>query len=440
MPANALSIEDRRFTKFNATEESSGRIDISGEYTVTISNGGLLPVPGVTFNVNSMVIPDTEVEFVAQKSSSAGSIGPGSSKDVTIEFNISGPASDLRTVTYGACGGDKIEMKTDENAAGLLLAVATDAVVEITSPSPKCSFPQEPTPGPEPPEAPEPPEEEPPEEEPPEQPPEEPDPPEEEPPEEEPPEDDEPVQEDVELIIDDMSSEQRDGETIIEVVVSTEGIQSDNRSLDVQIVDDESNILASDSKTYSYQADYDESEFTFDRLTFEDRTNVRADVNLTEPEQLYENETITVDATPGVGDGGGGGTGGGGTEEFSWQVDDATAVDDGADVTVSTTGVSSGETADADIRLVDADTNEELGAAQESQSGGFDGYTFEFRDLGIQTGQQVEARVDANLLDPEPAYDSATVSILGDSAVGFEQDSGILSMDEAADRTDNSWE
>jgi len=437
MPANALSIEDRRFTKFNATEESSGRIDINGEYTVTIKNGGFLPVPGVTFNVNSMTIPDTEVEFVAQKSSSAGTIGPGSSKDVTVEFNISGPASDLRSATYGACGGDKVEMKTDENAAGLLLAVATNTVVEIASPSPKCSFPQEPTPGPQPPEAPEPPEEQPPEEpeppeEPPEQPPEEP-----EPPEQEPPEDDEPQPEEVELIIDDMSSEQRDGETIIEVVVSTEGIQSDNRSLDVQIVDDESNILASDSKTYSYQADYDESEFTFDRLTFEDRTNVRADVNLTEPEQLYENETITVEATPGVGGGGGGG---GGTEEFSWQVDDATAVDDGADVTVSTTGVSGGETADADIRLVDADTNEELGAAQESQSGGFDGYTFEFRDLGIQTGQQVEARVDANLLDPEPAYDSATVFIAGDSAEGFERDSGVLSMDKAADKVTDSWE
>ena len=446
MPANALTIEDRRFSKFNATEQSSGRIDISGEYTVTIKNGGFLPVPSVSFNVGSMKIPDTDVELISQKSSNVGTIGPGSSKDMTLEFTLNGPSSDLRSVTYTACGGEAPELNIQEQAAGILLAIGVDSTVQVSSPSPSCTFPQQPTPGPEPPESPEPPEEDPqpPEEpdppqqpEPPEQPPEEPEPPEEEPPEEDP--DPEPPQDEpVDLIIDDMSSSTDDGEVTITVTVSTEGLDSgnyDTRSVDVQLVDDESNVLDSDSKTYSYVDNYDNSEFEFDRLTFEDRTNVRADVNLTEPEQLYENDTITVEATEDTGGGGGNG----GTEPFSWEIVDAEGGEDQADVTVSTTGVGNREDATADIRLVDANTNEELAGDQQSRIGGFDNYTFEFRNIGLQTGQSVDARVDANILQPEAAYDSAEVQIVGPVVGGLELDSPIPSMDEAADEQTNNW-
>jgi len=203
----------------------------------------------------------------------------------------------------------------------------------------------------------------------------------------------------------------------------------------VQLVDDESNVLDSDSKTYSYVDNYDNSEFEFDGLTFEDRTNVRADVNLTEPEQLYENDTITVEATEDTGGGGGNG----GTEPFSWEIVDAEGGEDQADVTVSTTGVENREDATADIRLVDANTNEELAGDQQSRIGGFDNYTFEFRNIGLQTGQSVDARVDANILQPEAAYDSAEVQIVGPVVGGLELDSPIPSMDEAADEQTNNW-
>jgi hypothetical protein len=73
MPANSLSVESREFTKFNASRRQ-GRIDITGKYTVSVSNGGFFPVFGATLNVTSLKSPENEIELIAQETASLGTI------------------------------------------------------------------------------------------------------------------------------------------------------------------------------------------------------------------------------------------------------------------------------------------------------------------------------------------------------------------------------
>jgi hypothetical protein len=152
MPANALSIESREFTKFNATRQE-GRIDIQGEYTVTVKNGGLLPVPGASLNVNTLQTPDSGVEIISQEQASIGTISGGQTADVTVKFNASASQNDLLNFAGTACQGDSVSAKVQENVSGLLLAIAFDDSVDITSSQSDCMLgggPPATQPGPQP--------------------------------------------------------------------------------------------------------------------------------------------------------------------------------------------------------------------------------------------------------------------------------------------------
>jgi len=137
MPANALTVEDRTFEEFQA-QASGGTVNVSGKYTITVKNGGLLPVPAGSYAAVS--IKAGEVVLAEEKTASIGTIS--GEAEATIEFEASGPTSDSQfaQAVQAACGGNTSELDIEESVGGLLLAVTFDDTVEVKSDSPSCNL------------------------------------------------------------------------------------------------------------------------------------------------------------------------------------------------------------------------------------------------------------------------------------------------------------
>lgn len=187
MPANALQIEERKFSTFEAVLDGES-VKIEGQYEVTVVNSGLLRVPSVSASVSELSLPNGSTTIIEDTEiKSIGSLGRGQTGKAKFEFTVSGSSQELKQFAGTACRGSKSTLTTDETYSGLLLALASTGEVEIKSPSPSCRTEQPGPVRPDPPDRPEPPDDpDPPD--PPTQPPREPEPPQEPEPEPQPPE------------------------------------------------------------------------------------------------------------------------------------------------------------------------------------------------------------------------------------------------------------
>jgi hypothetical protein len=141
MPANRLTVSSREIRNLTA-ENNSGTINISGDYKITIENGGILPVPGVSVQVNSVKPVKSSYTFLEDKTQNVGDISGGDTSSVSFKFEVSGPEPDLLNVAQSACEKREVETSVNEALYGLLLGVTSETQEYITVTSPSCSLNQ----------------------------------------------------------------------------------------------------------------------------------------------------------------------------------------------------------------------------------------------------------------------------------------------------------
>jgi len=137
MPANALKVEDRRFDKFSA-ESSGSAITVTGEYVVTVSNTGVLPVPGGRYSLASMTVGD--VVIAEKKDVSLGRIRTDVEASVSIDVTITSPSTDAESKIQSLCNGNVSEFTIEERVSGVLLAAVFNDEFEVSSSSPNCNL------------------------------------------------------------------------------------------------------------------------------------------------------------------------------------------------------------------------------------------------------------------------------------------------------------
>ena len=137
MPANALQIESRSFESFSAQRTSQG-IQVSGQYKITIVNSGLLPVPSASYTLTSLSISDNVL--VQDVTKNIGRLT--SEAEVTVEFdkNVSSSTSKVQSVLESLCDGDAQDLKINEYASGILLAVVSDDKFSVQVNSSNCDL------------------------------------------------------------------------------------------------------------------------------------------------------------------------------------------------------------------------------------------------------------------------------------------------------------
>lgn len=154
MPAGSLQVKSRKFTKFNA-QQNEDTVSVNGEYTITVVNKGVLPVPSVSANINTVEYGGLTI--LEEKSKIVGTIGRGQEASVSFEFSYEDTVSDFEGKV---CEGQTIEADVNETVSGIILAIVFDESVEVISESSTCNLSQpeipplpggEPEPEPEPP-------------------------------------------------------------------------------------------------------------------------------------------------------------------------------------------------------------------------------------------------------------------------------------------------
>jgi len=131
MPANALKVENREFTSFEATSQN-GQVQLSGEYTVTVTNTGILPVP-VTLSVTEVKLDGNTI--IEDKTAKLGTVSGEAEGTVEFEATVSSSSA-----INSACASQPVNAEVNESVSGFLLAIVTEEEVEVKSPSPSCNI------------------------------------------------------------------------------------------------------------------------------------------------------------------------------------------------------------------------------------------------------------------------------------------------------------
>ena len=131
MPANALKVESREFAAFEATSQN-GQVQLSGEYTVTVTNTGILPVP-VTLSVTELKLDGNTI--IEEKTASLGTVSGEAKGSVEFEATVSSSSA-----INNACASQPVNAQVNESLSGFLLAIVTEEEVEVKSPSPSCNI------------------------------------------------------------------------------------------------------------------------------------------------------------------------------------------------------------------------------------------------------------------------------------------------------------
>jgi len=139
MPVNSLSITKRELRKFEGTAES-GRVDITGEYEVTIKNEGVLPILASQYEVQKLSPTSVNKTLITEKSGDIDRLSPGSSESVNISFKISGNKDQLMTLARTGCNGNTIKCEVEEQISGRLLALPFDEKRDLSVSAGSCSL------------------------------------------------------------------------------------------------------------------------------------------------------------------------------------------------------------------------------------------------------------------------------------------------------------
>jgi len=139
MPVNSLSITKRELRKFEGTAES-GRVDITGEYEVTIKNEGVLPILASQYEVQKLSPTSVSKTLITEKSGDVGRLSPGSSESVNISFKISGNKDQLMTLARTGCNGNTIKCEVEEQISGRFLALPFDEKRNLSVSAGSCSL------------------------------------------------------------------------------------------------------------------------------------------------------------------------------------------------------------------------------------------------------------------------------------------------------------
>lgn len=140
MPLNSVQIKKREFTQFKATE-SNGSIDISGEYTITLENNGVLRAPAVSFSIKSLSVLNKDINLLSEeKSANIGSISGGSTGNASIQFQTTINTGEATQLITSACDKKEVLMDVEETISGLFLVLPVDKQVKIVPTSSSCNL------------------------------------------------------------------------------------------------------------------------------------------------------------------------------------------------------------------------------------------------------------------------------------------------------------
>lgn len=139
MSVNSLSITKRELRKFEGTVESN-KLDIIGEYEVTIKNEGLLPTLASRYEVEKLSFTSANKVIITEKGAGIGRMSSGATETVNISFKISGNKNQLMSLARNGCNGNRIKCKTKEKISGALLQVPIEKKLELPVSSGSCSL------------------------------------------------------------------------------------------------------------------------------------------------------------------------------------------------------------------------------------------------------------------------------------------------------------
>lgn len=141
MTAFNLTISERKLTQFSAVLEGDS-IEVSGEYSFTITNDGFLPANNVAVTVNKVSDMSSGTVLISERENTVGRISPMSSEGVTFSFDINVSEDDFMSVAQNTCSSNLINLSTESKMQGYLFVTSASSTGSYPIDSTSCDLEQ----------------------------------------------------------------------------------------------------------------------------------------------------------------------------------------------------------------------------------------------------------------------------------------------------------
>jgi hypothetical protein len=134
---NSISVTNRQINNLEATRTASGGIDVSGEYVITLKNGGYLPILTPTIGLD-LGLRDSAVKLVDEQIE-AETIQARDTLDVSFEFRASDKGSRYESEIQSACSGS-VNVKEELEFTAIFLSTTFNTTTQVSVKQSECDL------------------------------------------------------------------------------------------------------------------------------------------------------------------------------------------------------------------------------------------------------------------------------------------------------------